>query len=442
MRSVERRFSGVISVVLIGLATLTGAYFYDRLIAAPAGLFEQRLEYLQHSGSCTDLPTFGVSTHRRRNPDETNIRLATEVGAHIVRFDIYWEYLEEEGQFKFRKYDPLIRGLREKVITVLLILTYGHPDHSDKSPHSGFLPPRTSEQRDAFYRYIRAVVNRYRGADIAYQILNEPNMDDDWPAETYGQLLAAAAKEIRAVDPGAKIIAAGLANIRNRDAYIYGLKASADLGLLDALAFHPYRTDAPEKSLTDVAKFESIGFAKNLSKDLWLTEWGYSETWFRKKYPSSDLRKRQAIMIARLMLVAAIAKVRVLIVYDLIDDGVDIANAEHKFGLYDYEFRSKAAVQSFHALAAVMSDCDQYNIEFDAPKKIAIVTFKKNSGITRVIWTYDFARNRKVCVELSSSSTASVVDIFGNPIVFDPCDGGVNINISEPIGPVILRSNN
>jgi hypothetical protein len=447
MRLVVKVFLGATLISMVSAFALVGFHFYARVAASQSGLFEQRLAKLQRSGICAELPRFGVSTHQatreRRNPADINIRLATDIGAQVVRFDIFWEYLEKDGRYKFEQIDALIRGLREKGKTVLLILTYGHPDHSDRAGDGGFLPPRTPEQYEAFYRYVRAVVNRYHGSDVVYQIWNEPNMMG-WEPQKYGELLVGAARAIRAVDPQATIIAAGIANVKNRDSYLRDLVATTKLGQVDALAFHPYRQDAPEKSLADIAVFEGAALAENVPRALWLTEWGYSETWLVKAYSADKVRKRQAIMTARLMLTAAIAKAKALTIYDLIDDGLDITNGEHKFGIYDFEFEPKEAAGAFRTLAALMANCDQYRFEFDAGRKIIIATFKKSRGVTRVIWTYDSVRDREFCVELASSNASHLVDIFGNRIVFGSCgdESSAKINISEAIGPVILTSEN
>jgi len=442
MRLVATYILGAILISLVSMFALVGIHFWERLTASPSGLFERRLTKLQRSGSCADLPRFGVSTHQGRNPSESNTKLVTEIGAQVVRFDIFWDGLEKAGRYEFEQYDALISGLRQEGKTVLLILTNGHPVHSDMSADGSFLPPRTPKQREAFYEYVRAVVNRYHGLDMAYQIWNEPNMQTGWDPRAYGEMLVGATRAIRAVDPQAKIIAAGIANVKNRDSYLRSLVAITNLGQVDALAFHPYRQDAPENSLADIAEFEDAALAKNVPKALWLTEWGYSETWFVKAYSANKVRKRQAIMVARLMLTAAIANAKVLTIYDLIDDGLDIADREHKFGLYDYEFKPKEAAGAFRTLATLMANCDQYRFESDTARNIIIATFKKNLGVTRVIWTYDSVRDRETCVELASFDASHLVDIFGNRIVLSSCGGesSANINISEAIGPVILTS--
>jgi hypothetical protein len=69
---------------------------------------------------------------------------------------------------------------------------------------------------DAFARYCGALAERYAGRIIAYQVWNEPNLDREWLGRTpsaaeYVRLLAACHAAIKAADPAAVVISAGLA---------------------------------------------------------------------------------------------------------------------------------------------------------------------------------------------------------------------------------------
>ena len=74
----------------------------------------------------------------------------------------------------------------------------------------------------AWSNYCGAVAGRYKGRIAAYQIWNEPNLSREWggkqpnPAE-YVELLAACSRSIRANDPDAPLISAGLAPTGTND---------------------------------------------------------------------------------------------------------------------------------------------------------------------------------------------------------------------------------
>src|SRR6202020_1598093 len=102
---------------------------------------------------------------------------------------------------------------------------------------------------------------------------------------------------------------------------------------LDGIAFHPYRQNGPENSINDIDEFNNAA-AGRASHPLWITEWGYSEAWIAKTDPA-HVQQRLAVMTARLMLTAALAKTKTALVYELIDDGTSPSDQESNFGLYD-----------------------------------------------------------------------------------------------------------
>ena len=444
-RESDRRGKDVRTFVLI-LNVFMNAFTISQVYAAsPSGQFENRLTQLQRRGDCGELPRFGVSTHQGRNPDDINVTLATDIGAQIVRIDITWADVEKGGSFDFKKFDHLIRELRQKNKSIILILDYGHPDHTDEGLAAGFpFVPRTLEQQDAYFRYARAVVERFRGPDITYEVWNEPNLKYFWPltATAYGALLKGAAASIRKIDPKATVLAAGIANMENRDHFVRELIAATSLDQVNALAFHPYRQDGPENSLLDIAEFENAAAAGGQQRAVWLTEWGYSESWLARKYPSDDVRERQAIMTARLMLTAAIAKTKAAILYDLIDDGPDSTDPEFTFGMYDYKFRAKKAALAFRTLANLMSNCETYNFEFDPVRKVITAAFTDKLQISHVFWTYDNSYDQEICFESSSSKAAHLFDIYGKQLPTELCHGssGIKLKVLENRGPLILTT--
>jgi hypothetical protein len=86
----------------------------------------------------------------------------------------------------------------------------------------------------------------------SWQIWNEPDLKEYWLeqpfAQSYVSMLAAARNAIKSVDPGAKIVLAGLTNVSWRDlASIY--KVSGARSLFDVVAVHPY-TRRPQGVIT------------------------------------------------------------------------------------------------------------------------------------------------------------------------------------------------
>jgi hypothetical protein len=96
------------------------------------------------------------------------------------------------------------------------------------------------------------VAARYRGRVTAYIVWNEPNLATEWEGRPpdpvgYTELLCAAHAAVRAADPQALVVSAGLAptNHNNDQAlddrlYLQAMYAAGAAGCFDVLAAHPY----------------------------------------------------------------------------------------------------------------------------------------------------------------------------------------------------------
>lgn len=124
--------------------------------------------------------------------------------------------------------------------------------------------PRDSAE---FAAYCGAVASQFAGRIKAYQILNEPNLSREWSgfapdAETYVEMLAACSSAIRAADPGAILISAGLsptgnddATARRDDLYLQDMYNLGFQQYIDVVGVHAAGYDAPEVGPDDaVAK--------------------------------------------------------------------------------------------------------------------------------------------------------------------------------------------
>lgn len=95
-----------------------------------------------------------------------------------------------------------------------LIARLGKPPDWALRTDSG--PDEPPIDAEAFSAYCGALAARYRGRIAGYQVWNEPNLDREWAGRTpsaagYVRLLAPCYRAIKAADPAAVIISAGLA---------------------------------------------------------------------------------------------------------------------------------------------------------------------------------------------------------------------------------------
>jgi hypothetical protein len=175
-------------------------------------------------------------------------------GAQTVRAAFYWDDAETfgPGAYNWRRTDTLVRQTARRRMRILPVVVrtpvwarvngndYASPPR-DPALYAGFVEQlvRRYGPRGAFWR---ANPKLPRMPIRAWQIWNEPDQrfywrPDQW-APSYVELLRQAAASIRRLDPGARVVLAGLTN-RSWDA-LREVYAAGGRGHFDAVALHPY----------------------------------------------------------------------------------------------------------------------------------------------------------------------------------------------------------
>ncbi len=116
--------------------------------------------------------------------------------------------------------------------------------------HSADLPPTEAHFAD-YARFMERMATTFRGRVDAWQIWNEPNLPRFWrstDAAAYGRLVSRTAPAIRAADPGALVVSAGLSP-DGADPYPFVASAMAAgmAGDIDRLGLHVYPERTPER---------------------------------------------------------------------------------------------------------------------------------------------------------------------------------------------------
>jgi hypothetical protein len=143
-----------------------------------------------------------------------------------VRQDFAWADIEPEkrapndpNRYVWAQADPMVNDIEAKGIKIVARLNKA-PVWAINASADYTEPPFDLER---LREYCNAVATRYQGRIVAYQVWNEPNLTREWanlpPSPVgYVKLLAACAEAIRAADPEAVIITAGMAPTGTRDA--------------------------------------------------------------------------------------------------------------------------------------------------------------------------------------------------------------------------------
>jgi hypothetical protein len=148
-----------------------------------------------------------------------------------------WDWVEQKrGVYAVApEVDDYVDSLVENGVQVQVQLMYGNPMYTsqsgikpdqitpepgsfhndDRSINSIFWPPKTPDQIAAFLRYVKWMVNHFRGRIHYYALWNEQDIGYWNPhgnPEEYGRLLAAFAPAVHETDPQAKVIYGGQAD--------------------------------------------------------------------------------------------------------------------------------------------------------------------------------------------------------------------------------------
>ena len=146
---------------------------------------------------------------------DRDLGLAKEAGFRWFKQSIEWRYVEPhvKGTYEFNEPDRLL-GIAAQLGLKLLARVDNQPAWARKDlklPDVG--PPDNIQD---YADFLNALAKRYKGKIQAYQIWNEPNLAREWGNQPpnpvqYVALLKAAYQAIKAEDPDAQIISAGLA---------------------------------------------------------------------------------------------------------------------------------------------------------------------------------------------------------------------------------------
>jgi hypothetical protein len=222
------------------------------------------------------------------------------LGIGMVRQTLDWASIEyAPGKYDFSLFDNFVVAAAQHDLTVLPILFNPPPFWSSKpkrhAKHGTYFP----KSLDAMGAFGAAVAQRYgRGGSFwsahpelpllpmtAYQIWNEPNLAAYSPpkpsARKYVAMLRAVGPRIKAVDPQAEIVTAGLPDSRlskpNLYSFIKQMYRANAKGAFDTVGINPY---APTASGL-IKKLKRIRSIMNSAGDgaasMWVTELGWSD---------------------------------------------------------------------------------------------------------------------------------------------------------------------
>lgn len=186
-----------------------------------------------------------------------------------VKFQYQWG----SGQ----PYMEWVEAARAQGKKVLLSVAPKKPDN---------LPP-TEGTYQQFGQFMKELAIDLGDKVDAYEIWNEPNIIDEWtnvglgptdPAE-YTKLLASGAAGVKAGNPNAKVISAGLAtNAPNELQFLYDYASTADLSNVDCIGAHLDIVDNIPPDSDDDRGFQRVKHYLVYGKPVCITELGWNRS--------------------------------------------------------------------------------------------------------------------------------------------------------------------
>ena len=222
-------------------------------------------------------------------------------GVELLRETFDWATIEpSRGHYDFAPYDSFIAATARAGLQVLPIV-FGRPRFEPAQTLAGGHLTATTTSPPArlsdFAQFAATLVRRYGPggafwranpklpvhAISSWQIWNEPNLPVYWAgkpsAAGYVAMLAAAARAIRAVDPHAEIVTAGIPDSTLGIAlgpYVSEMLAAGARGTFDTLAINPYASSTAGVLAATANVRSELDHAGLKQTPIWLTEIGWA----------------------------------------------------------------------------------------------------------------------------------------------------------------------
>ena len=235
---------------------------------------------------------------------ESNWARMPRKGVESVRATFLWSAAQPYGPTApdFAQSDELVRLAAKNGLRLLPVVA--SPPRWARRADAPNSPPRVPKP---YVDYLRALIGRYGPTGIfwsehpalrkrairVWQIFNEPSANYQWTvpegedwAPSYGRVLRAAYRAVKAADPEARVVLAGLPNFSYRD--LGHLYDAGDIhGQFDVAAVHPY-TARKHGVLTIARRFKDVMKKHgDGGKQLWVTELGLPASKGKSSDPSA-----------------------------------------------------------------------------------------------------------------------------------------------------------
>ena len=352
----------------------------------------------------------GVVTHYAHDTMlDIDADFMAAAGIKTIREGIKWSVIETPDGYTWDKTDKWVNQINDHDMNMTAIFgfnnyrvytMYNHYN-GEKVEDSNYIPRKQKNIED-YNNYVRNVLERYPNLN-KFELWNEPNADTGLAAVDYTDLLMNTSVYVKEKDRFADISALSLFGFREMEWTQENFTAGM-YPYMTAIAFHPYVQGAPDTGSQE-ERYEEMyqmiadnGGWKNMN----ITENGWStfEYGVTEENAAANLVK-QNVLSERYDLIGSYW-------YDLIDDGTDISNREHFFGIISNDRKPKPAYLAYAQLNERLAGSIYMGEVKEGEARIFV--YAKDGQPTLLAWVPE--GNAEIYVE----GNISAEDIYGNKL--------------------------
>ncbi|XEC96257.1 glycosyl hydrolase [Paenibacillus tarimensis] len=377
---------------------------------------------------------FGVVTHFRKWSTEA-IPLIQKAGIKHIRDEMYWSIVEKEkGIYQYPSiYEKYTSELKEHGIDPLIVYAYNNP------LYDGGYTPYTDNGREAFADYGKSILNQYEGQVKSVEVYNEFSGNfSTGPAkqnpEYYYKLLKETYSKVKANHPDVQVVGLATSHVPlDWIEEVFKQDNGEAIQYMDAISVHPYRhpndTQGMDKEIALLNRLVQK-YNNGQKKPIWVTEWG----WTTNQGAKGVSETTQAAYFVQSAVRFLSEGVERMYWYDFINDGTNVMDPEHNFGIIRNEkdemgkYAPKPAYAAYANMSRELTGASFTNKEAIG-YGIASYLFQKNGESLRVLWS-----NVPTSIVIKTDHPIIVTDIVGHKKTLQPNEGIITHKLtSNPV---------